>query len=248
MALFDLGRLVHPLDHILILALLAAATTSLIVRRRTWRNQWEAATTHAVWMICVGLILSSPHLIVLNPLLPNEFDSDTWYLQVFLGHALMALAAYLYTYDLAGRIDWTPSQRNRFLTSRIVFPSTILTPTTIGAVVCGMNELLTCIVVASLLWALTNNFYLLWIIRRSDNRANCVVNLYLVCVALGVVGLAARLILIRHGGISLQMMPTWRCLVLADLVFTVGATIAWLRKTRWLKCDMWKRIGTGRPL
>ncbi|WP_133066871.1 hypothetical protein [Mycolicibacterium sphagni] len=225
-------------------ALLAAAALSQFWRRHTWHVRWEAATTLTGALMCAALILGSPHLVAFNPTLPDEMTEAHLHPQVIAGHILLCIAYATFLHDLAGRMQWTPRQRRRFVTLRITLPYTVFLPILIGSYITGYEQLCYPVILITYVGTLANICWLLLCIRVTDQRAPHIINTYIAAFTFAVVAAGIRYLT----DISIVNCWEWRFATLSAILLMVASTLSWIRKQRYLKAHLWRRVRLEKPI
>jgi hypothetical protein len=231
-------------DDALMAALLVATGASQFVRRITWRVRWEASTTATGLLMCMALLLLSPHMVAALPWVPDVMEESHFYPHVVAGHILLATSFALFLYDLAGRMDWTAEQKHRFVTLRITAPATVLLPTLIGAYVTSQEQYVYPVVYLTYLWTLAHIAWLLNIVRITDRRTPQIVHTYLGAVAFAAAAIHARF----FTEMTITSCWGWRLATIGAILLMIGSTVSWVRKYRFIKGHMWSRIGKEKRL
>ncbi|QNO01066.1 hypothetical protein [Mycobacterium phage CELFI] len=240
---FHLANELTPLvDHALLWTLIAAGTVNQALRRHTWRVRWEIRTTASAALTLTALILLSPWLNVLNPLLPNTFTCSYIPAQFLIGHIALICAHAVFLSDLISRMTWSHQYKVARLNAHIGLPLTVALPTLVGLWLTGDHVAITPLVTVVYFWLLANTYWLFWCIRMSDPRTPLIVNLYLTAT-----GIALTAPVLSTIGLAEGRWP-WRITVVAAIVGAAAMSLSWTRKQRHLKAHMWKRIRAEKPL
>jgi hypothetical protein len=205
--------------------------------------RYERGTSASVALLSGAVIQCSPVLVAANPLTPSV-DMRHVSGHLLLGYTLIALAFATFLCDLTGRLDWTPQERDRFVTSRISLPLTLIAPTALGLWLTDNQDLVYPVIACTYLWMLAHIYRLLLIIRATDNRATLVATLYLIGFTFAVGATAARLTL----GYNLTSCWAWRLGTICALFVMLGSTVSWVRKRRYMNAHMWRTIRREKPL